>query len=132
MDIDVILKSTMKYKSFIQNTFCFLLNYIQANHFKVYTSGCNDDCALGRECYEDDGVTKRTDDQDFFLRHIESLNNYKEEHGPIVQISAGDSHSAALTERGSVLVWGTFRVSKSFHCIIKKKRVCGSGVFQCF
>ena len=29
----------------------------------------------------------------------------------IVQISAGDSHSAALTEDGQVWIWGTFRDS---------------------
>ena len=30
---------------------------------------------------------------------------------PVVQISAGDSHSAALTEEGQVWLWGTFRDS---------------------
>ena len=29
--------------------------------------------------------------------------------GKIVQISAGDSHSAALTSEGKVYYWGTFR-----------------------
>lgn len=31
----------------------------------------------------------------------------------VVQVSAGDSHSAALTEDGSVYIWGSFRVSES-------------------
>lgn len=29
----------------------------------------------------------------------------------VVQITAGDSHSAALTESGKVYAWGSFRVS---------------------
>lgn len=29
----------------------------------------------------------------------------------VVQVSAGDSHTAALTEEGAVYVWGSFRVS---------------------
>lgn len=30
----------------------------------------------------------------------------------VVQVSAGDSHTAALTEEGSVYIWGSFRVSE--------------------
>ena len=30
---------------------------------------------------------------------------------PVVQVSAGDSHTAALTEEGKVWLWGTFRDS---------------------
>ena len=29
----------------------------------------------------------------------------------VVQVSAGDSHTAALTEDGTVYMWGSFRVS---------------------
>ena len=36
--------------------------------------------------------------------------------GKVVMISAGDSHSAALTEDGRVFAWGTFRDSSGkFH-----------------
>ena len=31
----------------------------------------------------------------------------------IIQISAGDSHTAALTVDGSAYVWGTFRASNT-------------------
>lgn len=31
----------------------------------------------------------------------------------VVQVSAGDSHTAALTEDGRVFVWGSFRVCQS-------------------
>lgn len=29
----------------------------------------------------------------------------------VVQVSAGDSHTAALTDDGTVFIWGAFRVS---------------------
>jgi len=29
----------------------------------------------------------------------------------VVFVSAGDSHTAALTDNGHVFIWGTFRVS---------------------
>ena len=29
----------------------------------------------------------------------------------VIQVSAGDSHTAALTEDGTVYIWGSFRVS---------------------
>lgn len=34
----------------------------------------------------------------------------------VVQVSAGDSHTAALTEDGRVFVWGSFRVRTSLRC----------------
>lgn len=34
-----------------------------------------------------------------------------------VQVSAGDSHTAALTEDGTVFIWGAFRVSRSSRCL---------------
>lgn len=41
----------------------------------------------------------------------------------VVQVSAGDSHTAALTEEGTVYVWGSFRVSIVFmYTAIKWKR----------
>jgi len=55
----------------------------------VYTFGCNDEFALGRE---DDGDIDKVDLPE-----------------KVVQISAGDSHTAALTETGAVYAWGTFR-----------------------
>jgi len=64
---------------------------------KVWTFGVNDDQALGR-------VTK--EEEDGFEPGIVNLPKN------IVQISAGDSHSAALTEDGEVYAWGTFKVCK--------------------
>lgn len=40
----------------------------------------------------------------------------------VVQVSAGDSHTAALTEEGAVYVWGSFRVSIAFY-ILQRIRI---------
>lgn len=61
---------------------------------KVYTFGCNDEGALGR----------KTSDED------ECMNPYPVELDQrIVYVCAGDSHTAALSQSGSVFIWGTFR-----------------------
>ena len=60
---------------------------------QVYTFGCNDEYALGRD--NDDEIDK----VDLPERCIE--------------ITAGDSHTAALSESGVVYAWGTFGVSTS-------------------
>jgi len=56
----------------------------------VYTFGCNDEFALGRENSDSD------------VGKVELSEK-------IIQISAGDSHTAALGQSGLVYVWGTFR-----------------------
>lgn len=56
----------------------------------VYTFGCNDEGALGREGSE------MTPEKVVL-------------EGKVVQVSAGDSHTAALTEDGVVYLWGCFR-----------------------
>lgn len=55
----------------------------------VYTFGCNDEFALGRE-----------DDED--IDKVELPEK-------MIEITAGDSHTAALSETGIVYAWGTFR-----------------------
>lgn len=64
---------------------------------KVYTWGCNDEGALGRV----------TDDEDetFCTGDAVQVN------GKVVQVCAGDSHTAALTDDGRLFTWGIFRVS---------------------
>lgn len=37
----------------------------------------------------------------------------------VVQVSAGDSHTAALTEDGVVFIWGSFRVSQLYMSVHK-------------
>jgi len=63
---------------------------------QVWTFGCNDEGSLGR-------VT--ADEEECFVPGKVSIP------GRVVAISAGDSHSAALTEEGAVYGWGTFRDS---------------------
>ena len=62
----------------------------------VWTFGCNDEGSLGRLVEEE---------EECFIPGKVSLPE------KVVQISAGDSHSAALTETGQVWLWGTFRDS---------------------
>lgn len=64
---------------------------------EVYTYGCNDEGALGRDT--------SNDGSEFTPAKVEIP-------GKVVQISAGDSHTAALTEDGRAFLWGNFRDSK--------------------
>lgn len=66
---------------------------------EVWSFGCNDEGALGRETEEEEGS--------------ETQPRKVELPGRAVRISAGDSHSACLLEDGRVFAWGSFRVS--FH-----------------
>ncbi|ELT90046.1 hypothetical protein CAPTEDRAFT_159495 [Capitella teleta] len=61
---------------------------------KVFTFGCNDEGALGRSTPEE---------EDCFEPSVVDLK------AKIVQISAGDSHTAALADDGELYGWGTFR-----------------------
>lgn len=61
---------------------------------KIYTFGCNDEGALGRDTSEDGADS------------VPGMVDLKEK---VVQVSAGDSHTAALTEDGHVFIWGAFR-----------------------
>ncbi|PKU27712.1 regulator of chromosome condensation [Limosa lapponica baueri] len=61
---------------------------------KIYTFGCNDEGALGR---------------DTSAEGSETTPGVVELQEKVVQVSAGDSHTAALTEDGRVFVWGSFR-----------------------
>jgi regulator of chromosome condensation len=63
---------------------------------RVFTFGVNDDMALGR-------ITTEEEEQ-FDPKEVDLTPN------KIVQISAGDSHSVALTDDGRVFFWGTVKV----------------------
>lgn len=66
-----------------------------ALYLQIYTFGCNDEGALGR---------------DTSAEGSETTPGLVELQEKVVQVSAGDSHTAALTEDGRVFVWGSFRV----------------------
>lgn len=63
---------------------------------RVWTFGCNDEGALGRATAEDEAC---------YTPGLVTIP------GRVVQISAGDSHTVALTETGQAFYWGTFRDS---------------------
>ena len=62
----------------------------------MYTWGCNDEGALGRSINSIDEYTPGV---------VKRLSDLK-----VVQVSAGDCHTAALTDNGHVYCWGVFRV----------------------
>lgn len=64
----------------------------------MYSWGCNDEGALGRHATPDDG-------EESLAKEVELPDDVC-----VVQVSAGDSHSAALTTKGTVYAWGTYRV----------------------
>ncbi|KAF6200519.1 hypothetical protein GE061_004962 [Apolygus lucorum] len=66
---------------------------LTADH-SLITFGCNDEGALGRDTNEEGS---------------EAIPGPVEIPGKVVQISAGDSHTAALLDNGSIYVFGTFR-----------------------
>ncbi|KAL3319269.1 Regulator of chromosome condensation [Cichlidogyrus casuarinus] len=64
----------------------------------LYSFGCNDEGALGRE------LPSGTDEPETRPGKVDFPDEVK-----IKMISAGDSHSAALDTNGCVWLWGTFR-----------------------
>ena len=90
---------------------------------KLLTWGVNDQGALGRDTtWEgglrdiDDNKSDASDDNDSGLNPLESFPtaipaSSFPEGTTFVQLSAGDSHTLALTDEGLVYGWGCFRVS---------------------
>jgi hypothetical protein len=66
---------------------------------EIYTFGCNDEGALGRDTSEEGSE---------FEPGLVKLP------GKATLISAGDSHTASLLEDGRCFIWGTFRVIFTF------------------
>lgn len=62
----------------------------------VLTFGCNDEGALGR---------------DTSVEGSETTPGLVTLDGKAIQVTAGDSHSAALLDDGRVFAWGCFRVT---------------------
>ncbi|TMW52541.1 hypothetical protein DOY81_002366 [Sarcophaga bullata] len=71
-------------------------NLVLTHDGRVYSFGCNDEGALGRDSSEEGS--------EFEPRVIDLP-------GKVLKISAGDSHSACLLEDGRVFAWGSFRDS---------------------
>uniref|UniRef100_A0A5S6QCF8 Uncharacterized protein n=1 Tax=Trichuris muris TaxID=70415 RepID=A0A5S6QCF8_TRIMR len=74
----------------------------------MYSTGCKDDGPLGRQRLNENRA-ETDDDADFTFRPVEFKAEDMQVHGEIVMVTSGDCHSAVLTEKGSVSVWGTYR-----------------------
>ncbi|KAL3981202.1 septin 7 [Sarotherodon galilaeus] len=75
----------------------------------IYTFGCNDEGALGRDTSEEGSE---------MIPGKVTLNE------KVVQVSAGDSHTAALTEDGSVYIWGSFRDNNGVIGLLEPMKTC--------
>uniref|UniRef100_A0A7M5XE24 RCC1-like domain-containing protein n=1 Tax=Clytia hemisphaerica TaxID=252671 RepID=A0A7M5XE24_9CNID len=82
---------------FIQSVCGGMHTVILTEDGEVYTFGCNDEGALGR-------ATSGTDDEEYYARKVALPDGVK-----IIQVSAGDSHTAALSDKGEVYAWGAYR-----------------------
>ncbi|KAG8212750.1 hypothetical protein J437_LFUL019699 [Ladona fulva] len=74
----------------------------------VITFGCNDEGALGRDTSKEGSEWSPGD---------VAID------GKVAQVTAGDSHSAALLEDGRVFAWGTFRDSHGTMGLMKEDQV---------
>ena len=72
------------------NSHCLLI--------QVYTWGCNDEGALGR-------ATSSSGGEEFTAGPVQEMETVS-----VIMVSAGDSHTMALSDKGSVYGWGTYRV----------------------
>uniref|UniRef100_A0A8C2Z4X3 Regulator of chromosome condensation 1 n=1 Tax=Cyclopterus lumpus TaxID=8103 RepID=A0A8C2Z4X3_CYCLU len=79
----------------------------------VYTFGCNDEGALGRDTTEEGS---------------EMVPGKVTLAEKVVQVSAGDSHTAALTDDGTVYIWGSFRDNNGIIGLLEPMIKCTSPV----
>lgn len=77
----------------------------------VWSSGCNDDAALGRPTTNVPNPEKEGEfiDVDTLSAQPWSLQSLVDEKFRAVRIAAGDNISAALSDTGDLRVWGSFR-----------------------
>jgi regulator of chromosome condensation len=97
---------------------------------QVFSWGVNDEGALGRETtgelWEKSSLSTGSPGDAYTPG---SPVDIPTTHGAIVQLSAGDSHTCALTELGAVWAWGTYRdgsgvMGFSAHTWIQLTPVC--------
>lgn len=83
--------------NFVQVTCGGMHSVAVTRNGEVYTWGCNDDGALGRPTTGDDG-------EEYLPRKVSLPENVE-----VVLASAGDSHTAVLSNKGEVYAWGAYR-----------------------
>ena len=83
------------------NVIYSILILVDIFSYQVYSFGCNDEGTLGRVTSEEGSET--------VPGKVDGLPK-------IVQVCAGDSHTAALSDDGRVFAWGNFRVSSNTFC----------------
>lgn len=109
---------------------------VTADGSKVYTFGCNDEGALGRHTLVGNRVIALPDINESLNSTVEGepVTTEKLEATPglvdipaikVVKVTAGDSHTAALTNVGALYVWGCFRVSLQSD-VLRKSRFTNS------
>jgi regulator of chromosome condensation len=79
---------------------------ILADDGRIWSCGFNDKGTVPTKHAQKDEAVNEMD----LIEIPHSLHR----HGKVVLLAAGSSFSAALTEKGSVIVWGNFRVSLIF------------------
>ena len=87
------------YRHLRHSVHCFLLRICLG---KVYSWGCNDEGALGRATSSEGG-------EEFTAGPVQGMAKVH-----VVMVSAGDSHTMALSDKGTVFGWGTYRVIMPF------------------
>lgn len=94
---------------------------VSADGSKIYTFGCNDELALGRKTLVSNGDSRKSKETSADPDETEIVQNEDEDvpeaipapfelPNRIVKVTAGDSHTAALTIHGALFIWGCFRV----------------------
>ena len=83
--------------------------------FQIWSCGVNDDAALGRITKDVPNPEKEGEfiDIDILTSFPHPLQSLVDEQFRAVSISAGDSICAAVSDKGELRVWGSFRVSIS-------------------
>ncbi|KAI0346830.1 RCC1/BLIP-II [Trametopsis cervina] len=79
----------------------------------IWSCGANDDAALGRQTKDVPHPTKKKavlDDEELSCS-LHPLQSLIDEGFRAVQVTAGDSIGAAISDKGDLRVWGTFRAS---------------------
>lgn len=78
---------------------------------KVWSCGANDNAALGRETVgvPDPKKKKKTLDEDYLCSTPFPIQSLVDEGFRAVRVVAGDSIAAAISDKGELRVWGTFR-----------------------